>query len=106
VLTGDDSQRLISHNGRGNVRELRNVAERSVLALGTKPGGLGPLLDSGGDKPKSLPDQMDAIEAVLVRAALSKDHGNIQATADALGLPRRTLNEKMRKYGLERSKHR
>lgn len=90
----------------GNVRELRNVAERSVLALGTKPGGLGPLLDSGGDKPKSLPDQMDVIEAVLVRAALSENHGNIQATADALALPWRTPNEKMRKYGLERSEHR
>ncbi|MDP9129042.1 MAG: hypothetical protein M3N35_01525, partial [Candidatus Binatota bacterium] len=77
-----------------------------VLALGTTPGGLSPLLESGGDKPKSLPDQMDSIEAVLVRAALSENHGNIQATADALGPPRRTLNEKMRKYGLERSEHR
>jgi DNA-binding NtrC family response regulator len=48
---------------------------------------------------------MDSIEAVLVRAALSENHGNIQATADALGPPRRT-NEKMRKYGLERSEHR
>jgi DNA-binding NtrC family response regulator len=34
VLTGDDPQRLISYSWRGNVRELRNVAERSVLALG------------------------------------------------------------------------
>ncbi len=105
MLTGDDSQRLISHSWRGNVRKLRNVAERSVLALGARPVGLGPLLDSGGDKPRSLPDQMDTIEAVLVRAAHGENHGNIQATADALGLPRRTLNEKMRRYVLGRSEH-
>ena len=103
--SGDDAQRLMAHNWRGNVRELRNIAERFVLALGARPGGLGPLLDSDGGRPKTLPDQIDAIEAVLIRAALVDAHGNIQATADALGLPRRTLNEKMRKYNLDRHEH-
>lgn len=104
--TGDDVQRLMAHNWRGNVRELRNVAERFVLALGARPGGLGPLLDNEGGRAKTLPDQLDAIEAVLIRTAIADSHGNIQATADALGIPRRTLNEKMRKYGLERNEFR
>jgi two-component system C4-dicarboxylate transport response regulator DctD len=106
IPSGDDAQRLMAHNWRGNVRELRNIAERFVLALGARPGGLGPLLDSDGGKPKTLPDQIEAIEAVLIRTALADSHGNIQATADALGIPRRTLNEKMRRYGLDRREHR
>ena len=51
---------------------------------------------------KPLPDQMDAVEAAFIRSALEESGGNIQAAADALGIPRRTLNEKMRRYNLER----
>jgi two-component system C4-dicarboxylate transport response regulator DctD len=49
---------------------------------------------------------MDAVESVFIQTALQESNGNIQAAADALGIPRRTLNEKMRKYGLERKDYR
>jgi two-component system, NtrC family, C4-dicarboxylate transport response regulator DctD len=42
------------------------------------------------------------VEAILIRSALSQFDGNVQAAADGLGIPRRTLNEKMRRYGLDR----
>jgi two-component system C4-dicarboxylate transport response regulator DctD len=101
-LSPDDIQLLMARDWRGNVRELRNVTERFVLHLGTQAGRLGPVMDGAGGKRHTLPEQMDAVESTFIRAALADHAGNIQATADALGIPRRTLNEKMRKHGLDR----
>ena len=92
----------MAYNWRGNVRELRNIAERFVLGLGQKKEGIAHVLDSAGGQTKALPEQMDGVESVFIQTALQESNGNIQAAADALGIPRRTLNEKMRKYGLER----
>jgi len=93
TLSPDDIQLLMARDWRGNVRELRNVTERFVLKLGMlaiKPGGR-----------HTLPEQLDAVESTFIRAALADNAGNVQSTADALGIPRRTLSEKMRKHGLE-----
>lgn len=98
ALAPSDSQALIAHDWRGNVRELRNVAERFVLGLGTLPGILH---DGEGAARRPLPDQMDAIEAMLIRNGLASAAGNVQAAADLLGIPRRTLSEKMRKFGID-----
>jgi two-component system, NtrC family, C4-dicarboxylate transport response regulator DctD len=46
--------------------------------------------------------KMDAVESAFIRAALRECNGNIQAAADAMRIPRRTPNEKMRRYNLER----
>ena len=105
-LSGEDIERLMAYNWRGNVRELRNIAERFALGLGQKRDGVARVLDSAGEHAKALPEQMDAVESVFVQAALQESNGNIQAAADTLGIPRRTLNEKMRKYGLERKDYR
>ena len=106
ALSGEDIERLMAHNWRGNVRELRNIAERFVLGLGQKKQGIAHVLDSAGGHAKVLPEQMDAVESVFIQTALQESNGNIQAAADALGIPRRTLNEKMRKFGLERKDYR
>ncbi|MEC9481893.1 MAG: sigma-54 dependent transcriptional regulator, partial [Halomonas sp.] len=86
------------HAWPGNLRELRNVATRFTLGLDV------PLLAAQGDGEGegSLSEQVAAFEAALLRAALARHHGNIQAVLDELELPRRTLNQKMQKYGLRR----
>lgn len=98
-----DVQLLLGHDWRGNVRELRNIAERYVLGLGALTGIL---RDGAGGAAATLPEQMDAIEAMLIRNGLATAHGNVQGAADLLGLPRRTLSEKMRKHGLEGQSYR
>ena len=75
----------MSHNWRGNVRELRNVAERFVLGLGRKQDGIAHVIDSEGGTAKPLPEQMDAVEAVFIATALQASNGNIQAAADRSG---------------------
>lgn len=79
----------------GNVRELKAAAE--ALALG--------LLDlrdtdAAGLAETTLADRVAAFEAREIAAALDRHRGNTLRAADALGLPRRTLNDKMRRYGL------
>jgi two-component system C4-dicarboxylate transport response regulator DctD len=82
----------------GNVRELRAAAERHVLGL--LPAGKG---GAGGSAAYGarLPDRVAAYEASLIRAALDEHGGSAQAASDALGVPRRTLSEKIARYGLK-----
>ncbi|PLY01314.1 MAG: DNA-binding response regulator [Desulfuromonas sp.] len=101
---------LMSHEWPGNVRELKNIAERYVLSslppqqrlarIFNQPGSV---LEQGGRK--SLQERMRDHERMLLEQALSRHHGDVQAVMDELDLPRRTLNEKMTRYNLERKKY-
>jgi two-component system C4-dicarboxylate transport response regulator DctD len=78
----------------GNVRELRNVAERFVL-------GLEDISCVAGEKTgATLEARMDRVERAILADSLSDHDGRIGATADALGISRKTLYLKMRKHGL------
>lgn len=95
---------LLSHSWPGNVRELRNLAERYVL-LGPEAAfmqqGL-PLADTLGSA-MSLTERVAFFEQMLIEEALNATKGSIKLTMQALNLPRKTLYDKMRKYGLLRS---
>lgn len=97
-ITPSDMEALLSHDWRGNVRELRNIAERFVLGLGALPNIL---KENKANANRSLSEQLDAIEAMLIRNAMAAAHGNVMTAAGMLGLPRRTLSEKLRKHGIE-----
>ncbi len=51
-----------------------------------------------------LTEQVALFERQLIKEALKRHKGNMKAVMDDLGLPRRTLNEKMAKHGLSRLK--
>ncbi len=76
----------------GNVRELKAIAERSVLGLerGARQEGAA----------ASLPERVARFEAAAIEQALREADGSTSLAADRLGLPRRTLNEKIARYGL------
>jgi two-component system C4-dicarboxylate transport response regulator DctD len=98
---------LLTHNWPGNVRELRNVAERYAL-LGESCGyDLEHLLhgtdDDQSEHPISLPEQVDCFEKSIIEQVLQSHKGNIKETMSALGVPRKTLYDKMKKYGLDKS---
>ncbi|ATQ78885.1 Fis family transcriptional regulator [Massilia violaceinigra] len=81
----------------GNVRELRNFAERLVLGIVAAPA---PAPTSIPGAALTLPQQLDAYERELIANALDAVDGNVSTAADQLGVPRKTLYDKLKKYQL------
>ncbi len=92
------SRRLLAHDWRGNVRELRNAAERFVLDLPPLPGAP-PSEPAPG---ASLPERVEQFEKSLIEAELRNHAGNVTETCKSLDVPRKTLYDKLNKYGLKR----
>lgn len=106
VISPAEIQALMAWHWPGNVRELRNVADRAVLGLddafsGFIPASPAPLPPSRSRL--SLSEQVDQFEKRLLETTLASHKGNIKATFEALGLPRKTFYDKMRKHGLVRA---
>ncbi len=91
--------RLIAHDWPGNVRELRNVVDRFVLGLGLLDGDAP---NSGGEL-LSLPERVDLFEKMLIEGELNRQAGNVSRTVEALGIPRKTFYDKLKKHGLTRA---
>jgi two-component system, NtrC family, C4-dicarboxylate transport response regulator DctD len=100
ALPPGELARLLGHDWPGNVRELINAAERHALGLSARVEEAGELLV------QSLAEQMEAFEAQCLHRALQHCQGNITEVMALLQLPRRTLNEKMQRHGLQRSSYR
>jgi DNA-binding NtrC family response regulator len=96
--------RLSAHDWPGNVRELRNVVMRaSVLAPGPEimladlPDEFGDTVFSSGlQQLAALPD----LEKRAILAALEESGGHQQRAADKLGISKRTLQRKIKSYGM------
>jgi two-component system C4-dicarboxylate transport response regulator DctD len=105
-LDASQAARLMQHSWPGNVRELRNLAERYVL--------LGPAALDENDSSvtanvsgrQTLSEMMDDFERSAVVSALNACHGSIKDTMVQLGIARKTLYDKMKKYGLDKSQFR
>lgn len=102
---------MLAYAWPGNIRELRHSIERACI-LSAAP-VLTPEVFSG-DVYASLDDATPATEASLcdylytceaqyIRRMLTEHDGRIADTADALGISRKNLWEKMRKLGIERN---
>ncbi|MEO1316573.1 MAG: sigma-54 dependent transcriptional regulator [Pseudomonadota bacterium] len=95
-VTADVLSEIAARDWQGNVRELRNAAERSVLGLD--------LRHAAGDAAPdmSLSALMASHEKALIAASIAAHGGRLKETYTALGLSRKTLYEKMQKHGLAR----
>ncbi|WP_181296074.1 sigma-54 dependent transcriptional regulator [Pseudomonas sp. Q2-TVG4-2] len=100
-LRPEQRAQLLRHLWPGNVRELQNTAER--FALGLELGLEDPTHIAAGTAAataSALNEQVDAFERALIAAELARPHGSLRSVAEALGLPRKTLHDKLRKHGL------
>jgi two-component system C4-dicarboxylate transport response regulator DctD len=94
---------LLRHAWPGNVRELQNAAERFALGLelaldnqeATATQETGLPTGTGG-----LSEQVEHFERSLIAAELARSHNSLRSLAEALGIPRKTLHDKLRKHGL------
>jgi len=110
-VTAQEAAQLLQAPWPGNVRQLVNVAERAVLQNRRGTGSIASLLMADNEaagpalttEGKPLKDYVDAFERMLIDNTMRRHKGSIVAVMEELCLPRRTLNEKMAKYGLQRA---
>ncbi|MBI5491038.1 MAG: sigma-54-dependent Fis family transcriptional regulator [Deltaproteobacteria bacterium] len=113
-LTAEAAAGLTLHDWPGNVRELANVLERALLFAGTgdlAPEHLPPALRTlcgCEEAPSGPPDttgvrpgvSLEAVERDLIEKTLRSLGGNRSRTAETLGLSRRALLYKLKRYGI------
>ncbi|KPL01743.1 MAG: hypothetical protein AMJ73_10020 [candidate division Zixibacteria bacterium SM1_73] len=99
---------LMDYDWPGNIRELENTIERAVvLSKGDEIGledlvyhgisASAPLFHSVGKKYKPL----DEIEMEYIKTVLQAQHGNKSKAAKILGIDRKTLLTKVKKYTIQ-----
>jgi two-component system, NtrC family, response regulator AtoC len=113
----DGSRRMLSaYTWPGNVRELRNALERAVVfsrvgrsAVHGKTDLLEPenfpetvrAAAPGAASPVAGLRSLEEVEREVIAATLEATHYQISRSAEALGISRKTLLEKRKKYGLK-----
>ncbi|ADE85896.1 sigma-54-dependent transcriptional regulator [Rhodobacter capsulatus] len=109
-VSAQEAAQLLQAPWPGNVRQLINVAERAVLQARRGSGSIASLLMAETDEAgtamttegKPLKEYVESFEKMLIDNTMRRHKGSISAVMEELCLPRRTLNEKMAKYGLSR----
>ena len=90
-------RQLVGYQWPGNVRELRNVADRCVLGIECGAPPFGAEVDTGT---RPLSEMVESFERALIADALRRHQGSLSRSAEALGMAKTTLHDKIRKYGL------
>ena len=110
-VSAQEAAQLLQAPWPGNIRQLINLAERAVLQSRRGQGTIASLLMSDHDQMqpvmttegKPLKEYVEAFERMLIDNTMRRHKGSVASVMEELCLPRRTLNEKMAKYGLQRA---
>lgn len=115
LFTRDALTALSNFDWRGNVRELHNVVERlTILSQGERiteldveryvhPGGAsGNPIIGLMDRFDQFSDFRDSAEKLFIEHKLTQNDWNISRTAEAIGIQRSHLYNKMSKYDISR----
>jgi DNA-binding NtrC family response regulator len=113
-LAPDVMPQMMSHEWKGNVRDLENVIKRAVVMstgstitladLGWKTRECVAALESDDLATRSYREAKEAVLAQFstryMEQALEKSDGNVTQAAQASGLERQSFQQIMRKYGI------
>lgn len=91
---------LMTYEWPGNVRELSHFADRYVLGLEVDQ-----LPQRDFPLSQSLPQRLAEFEEATLRSTLAKHGGSVSACLSELGIPRKTFYDKLKRYGLNRSRY-
>lgn len=101
--------RLVKYHWPGNVRELMNVVERAVVLSRSEYLDLEDLPLPGSEEPgeETAPGPLELsgvpleeVEKMTILQTLEATGGNKSEAARRLGITRRTLHQKLKKYGV------
>ncbi|MCM1483480.1 MAG: sigma-54 dependent transcriptional regulator [Muribaculaceae bacterium] len=102
---GDSAIRfLMSHNYPGNIRELKNMMERTALiATGQElsEADVRGMINSAVMAPDTPLRSLDEIEEARIREVLDKHRGNVSRAARELGISRGALYRRIEKFGID-----
>ena len=107
-LSKDAVAALQAYPWPGNVRELRNVLERAVLLCdGTtlEPRDLRFEMPSNGSASGwDTRLTLEELEKLHIERVLQEEHGKVESAARRLGIPRSSLYQKIKRFGIPSSK--
>lgn len=95
IVSQAQMNQLMSNNWEGNVRELRNVADRFVLGIIRDNFGL---IQDHEIAQRPLAQQVEHFERCLIEDALHRCHYQVSKASEILGIPKKTLYDKINKY--------
>jgi DNA-binding NtrC family response regulator len=105
-LSKDAEIQLQSMQFPGNVRELKNIIERAIILCDGPWIGASDLPMPGVNTEEigevTLRQSLEGAERKAISESLAKNGGLISQTADSLGISRKSLWEKMKRYGIEK----
>jgi DNA-binding NtrC family response regulator len=116
-LSPDAERALTAYSWPGNVRELRNVLERAALLCGrdaleasdlrfettaapetAAAPALTPTAPAASPAPSNL--TLEALERIHIERVVQELGGRVTEAAQRLGIPRSTLYQKIKRYGI------
>ena len=109
LIADEVFEALVNYDFPGNVRELRNMAERAIIlckgcTLGIADFRVKPH-KTENHTPKDELVNLKSQEIQMIRKALKTSKCNQQAAADLLGITRDALIRKMKKYDITVGRH-
>jgi len=110
-VSADAIGRMVSHHWPGNIRELENLMERTMLfcerseiQVSDLPPEIGGLPSSAVPGSASLKEavraETECVERELIQKALDETGGNVTQAARKLKISRKSLQTKMKELGL------
>ena len=100
---------LQQYNWPGNIRELRNMVERAVLLTE------GPVIESdvlrfeilgpAGGAALDTSLTLEQLEKLHIEKVLAEERGRVEMAAQRLGIPRSSLYQKLKRYGIRTSRN-
>jgi DNA-binding NtrC family response regulator len=94
---------IARHSWPGNIRELRNVLERAMLScagvrIEASDLSLGGAAAPAADETAAM--SLDELERFHIERVIKAEQGKVESAAKRLGIPRSTLYQKLKAYGI------
>ncbi len=113
-IADDAKAALLAHDWPGNLRELKNVLERALihqsddvlqgvdLRFDTASQKMPAVTEAIAPSPEARTQTLSEIERAHIQAALAAENYRVEAAARRLGIPRSTLYQRIKEYGITR----
>ncbi|MNR30448.1 Alginate biosynthesis transcriptional regulatory protein AlgB [compost metagenome] len=103
-MSEDFKDALLKHNWKGNIRELKNTIERTLILNEVEILNADILASNFNSSTETITNSLDmaSVEEIHIKKVLQYTSGNKTETARLLGIGLATLYRKMEQYGISK----